>query len=68
MANSESKPVDDLSNRSLKKIGELDPKTFESNKEKEIEIKSEKKQKSETWHIYLDTNTGHLRKWKKSSS
>ena len=32
--NSEAKPVDDLNNRSLKKIGELDPKTFESNKEK----------------------------------
>ena len=45
MANSEAKPVDDLHDRSLKKIGELDPKTFESNKEKEIEIKSEKKQK-----------------------
>ena len=42
MANSSAKPVDDLHNRSLKKIGELDLKTFESNKEKEIEIKSEK--------------------------
>jgi hypothetical protein len=62
--NSEAKPVDDLYNRSLKKIGELDPKTFESNKEKEIEIKSEKKQKVEKWHVYFDTNTGHLRKWK----
>ena len=68
MANPESKPVDDLSNRSLKKIGEIDPKLFESNNEKEIEVRSWKKQKSETWHIYLDTNTGHLRKWKKSSS
>ena len=62
--NSEAKPVDDLHNRSLKKIGELDPKTFESNMEKEIEIKSEKKQKVEKWHVYLDSNTGHLRKWK----
>jgi hypothetical protein len=44
--NSEAKPVDDLHNRSLKKIGELDPKTFESNKEKEIDIKSEKKTES----------------------
>ena len=43
--NSEAKPVDDLHNRSLKKIGELDPKTFESNKEKEIEIKGEKNKK-----------------------
>jgi hypothetical protein len=64
MANSSAKPVDDLNNRSLKKIGELDLKTFESNKEKEIEIKSEKKQKLEKWHVYLDTNTSHLRKWK----
>jgi hypothetical protein len=64
MANSEAKPVDDLSNRSLKKIGELDPKAFESNKEQEIEIKSEKKQKIEKWHVYLDASTGHLRKWK----
>jgi hypothetical protein len=64
-ASSKAKPVDDLHNRSIKKIGELDPKTFESNKEEqEIEIKSEKKQKTEKWHIYLDTNTGHLRKWK----
>ena len=62
--NSEAKPVDDLNNRSLKKIGELDPKTFESNKEKEIEIKSEKKQKVEKWHVYFDNNTCHLRKWK----
>ncbi|MGE5633915.1 MAG: hypothetical protein ACM3VV_01660 [Deltaproteobacteria bacterium] len=64
MANSNSKPVDDLSNRSLKKIGELDPKLLESNSEKEIEIRSWKKQKVEKWHVYLDTNTGHLRKWK----
>jgi hypothetical protein len=70
MANStNSKPVDDLHNRSLKKIGEIDPKLFKSNnEEKEIEIKSWKKQKSEKWHVYLDTNTGHLRKWKSSSS
>jgi hypothetical protein len=64
MTNSNAKPVDDLSNRLLKKIGELDPKTLESNKEKEIEITSSKKQKVEKWHIFLDNNTGHLRKWK----
>ena len=63
--NSNAKPVDDLRNRSLKKIGELNPKSFESNnKEQEIEIKSEKKQKVEKWHVYLDSSTGHLRKWK----
>ena len=64
MANSEPKPVGDLSNRTLKKIGELDSKIFEPNKVKEIEIKSWKKQKPEQWHVYLDINTGHLRKWK----
>jgi hypothetical protein len=48
----------------LKKIGELDPKIVEPNKVKEIEIKSWKKQKPEQWHVYLDINTGHLRKWK----
>jgi hypothetical protein len=62
--NSNAKPVNDLSNRSLKKIGELDPNTFDSNNEKEIEIKSEKRQKVEKWHVYLDANTSHLRKWK----
>ena len=64
MSNSNTKPLNELSNRTLKKIGELNPKTFESDKEKEIEIKSEKKQKVEVWRIYLDSNTGHLRKWK----
>ena len=64
-----SKTVDDLHNRSLKKIGEIDPKLFESNnEEKEIEIRSFKKQKSDKWYVYIDTNTGHLRKWKSSSS
>ena len=64
MSNSEPKPVRDLSNRTLKKIGEIDPQSLESNNVKEIEIKSEKKQKVEKWHVYLDSNTGHLRKWK----
>ncbi|HZB64874.1 MAG TPA: hypothetical protein VE307_06150 [Nitrososphaeraceae archaeon] len=67
MANSEPKPVGDLSNRTLKKIGELDPKIFEPNKVKEIEITSWKKQKPEPWHVYLDINTGHLRKWRLSN-
>ena len=68
MVNSEPKPVRDLSNRTLKKIGETDPKLLESNNVKEIEVRSFKKQKSDKWHVYLDTNTGHLRKWKSSSS
>jgi hypothetical protein len=54
MANSdEANPVNDLSNRSLQKIGELNPKLLESNNEKEIEIKSWKKQKLEKWHVYV---------------
>lgn len=67
MSNSEPKPVRDLSNRTLKKIGEIEPKSLESNNVKEIEIRSVKKQKSEIWHIYLDNNTGHLRKWKRGN-
>ena len=64
LSNSNTKPLNELYNKTIKKIGELNPKTFESDKEKEIEIKSEKKQKVEVWRIYLDSNTGHLRKWK----
>ena len=67
MDKSEPKPVGYLSNRTEKKIGELDPKIFEPNKVKEIEIKSWKKQKPEQWHVYLDINTSHLRKWKLSN-
>jgi hypothetical protein len=67
MINSEPKPVDDLSNRILKKIDEIDPKLLESNNEKEIEIKSWRKQKSETWQIYHENNIGHLRKWKRGN-
>jgi hypothetical protein len=51
----------------LKKIDEIDPKLLESNNEKEIEIKSWRKQKSETWQIYLENNIGHLRKWKRGN-
>jgi hypothetical protein len=64
MSDSNAKSLNELSNRTLKKIGELDPKTLESNNEKEIKIKSEKKQQIEVWRVYLDKNTGHLRKWK----
>jgi hypothetical protein len=67
MSNSEPKPVRDLSNRILKKIGEIDPKLLESNNVKEIEVRSVKKQKSEIWQISLDNNSGHLRKWKRGN-
>lgn len=67
MSNSEPKPVRDLSNRTLKKIDEIDPKLLESNNVKEIEVRSVKKQKSEIWQISLDNNSGHLRKWKRGN-
>ncbi|HJT84185.1 MAG TPA: hypothetical protein VJ697_06860 [Nitrososphaeraceae archaeon] len=64
MTNSHAKPLDELANRSLKKLREFDRKIFESNNEKEIEITSSKKTKSGKWQIFLDAYTGHLRKWK----
>ncbi len=64
MVNSEPKVLDEVSHRILKKIGEIDPHSCESNKEKEIEIWSWKRKQSEKWHAWLDRNTGHLRKSK----
>lgn len=61
---SEPKPVGDRSHRTLKKIGEIDPQLCEPNNKKEIELHSWKRQKSEKWQIYMDSNTGHLRKLK----
>ncbi len=57
----EPRPVGDLSQRTLKKIGEIDPPSFEPNNKKEMDLRSWKKQKSEKWQIYLDSKTGHLR-------
>ena len=61
---SEPKPVGDLSHRIVKKIGEIDPQSFDTNNKKEIDLRSWKKQKSEKWQVYLDSNTGHLRQLK----
>ena len=61
---SEPKPVVDLSHRVLKKIGEVDPQSCDPNNKKDIDFHSWKKQKSERWQIYLDSNTGHLRQFK----
>lgn len=61
MSNSKPNPVDDLSHRVLKRIGVVDPRLCESNNAKEIEIMSWKKQRSEKWKAYLDSNTNHLR-------
>jgi hypothetical protein len=65
MTNSDKpKPVGDHSHRTLKKIGEIDPQLTEPNNKKEIEFHSWKRQKSEKWQIYMDSNTGHLRNLK----
>ncbi len=45
-------------------MGEIDPQLCELNNKKEIELHSWKRQKSEKWQIYMDSNTGHLRKLK----
>ncbi len=60
----EPKPVGDLSHRTLKKIGEIDPQVCDPNNKMEIDLRSWKKQKSEKWQVYLDGNTGHLRQLK----
>ncbi len=57
----EPRPVGDLTHRTLRKIGEIDPQSFEPNNKKEMDLRSWKKQKSEKWQVYLDSNTGHLR-------
>ena len=66
MANNstEPKPVEDLSHRTLKKIGEIDPQSCDQNNKTEMDLRSWKKQKSEKWQVYLDSNTGHLRQLK----
>ena len=58
------KILGDCSSRTIKKIGEIDPRSFESNKARDIEIESWKRKKSEKWHVYIDSKTGHLRKSK----
>ncbi|MBA3285232.1 MAG: hypothetical protein H0U27_09285, partial [Nitrosopumilus sp.] len=45
----EPKPVGDLSHRTLKKIGEIDPQVCDPNNKVEIDLRSWKKQKSEKW-------------------
>lgn len=43
----------DCSNRTLKKIGEIDPRSFESDEVNEIEIESWKRKRSEKWYMYI---------------
>jgi len=62
--NSEPKPVKDTSHRTIKKIGEIDIQECKSNNSKEIDVYTFKKQKSEKWRIYMDSNTDQLRLFK----
>ena len=61
---SEPKPVKDLSQRTLKKIGEIDTQACEPNNTKDVDFNTFKKQKSEKWQIYMDSNTEQLRLFK----
>lgn len=57
----ESKPVKDLSHRIIMKIGMIDPNDFKSSNIEEIELQSNKKQKTEKWSVNTDSNTGNMR-------
>jgi hypothetical protein len=48
----------------LKEICIIDPRLFVSTKVKDIEIWSWKRKRSEKWFVFLDSNTGHLKKSK----
>ncbi|MGN6348715.1 MAG: hypothetical protein ACTHJ7_05195 [Candidatus Nitrosocosmicus sp.] len=58
------KKPDKLSNRKLKEICIIDPRLFVSTKVKDIEVWSWKRRQSEKWFVFLDSNTGHLKKSK----
>jgi hypothetical protein len=55
---------EELSHRKLKEICIIDPRLFVSTKVKDIEIWSWKRKRSEKWFVFLDSNTGHLKKSK----
>ncbi len=57
---SNPQPVNELSHRTIKEICTFDPQSFDTNKKK-MGIESCKRQDSEEWHIYFDSNTDHLR-------
>jgi hypothetical protein len=56
---SEPKPVGNLSHRALKRIGQIDPQSYNPNNKTEIELHSWKKQKLGKWRVYLDGKAGH---------
>jgi hypothetical protein len=60
----EPKPLKDTSQRTLKKIGEIDIQVCEPNNTKEIDFYTFKKQKSEKWQIYMDGNLEQIRIFK----
>jgi hypothetical protein len=51
----------DLSHRTLKKMGIVDPSLCEPNSSKEIELHSNKKQRSEKWYVSIDSSNDNLR-------
>ena len=54
-------PAKDLSHRTLKKMGIVDPSLCEPNNSKEMEFHSNKKQRSEKWYVNVDSSNGNLR-------
>lgn len=51
----------DLFHRKVKSMAAIDLSSFEPNNSKDIEFQSNKKQRSEKWHINLDSSNGNLR-------
>jgi hypothetical protein len=66
MVNSESESniAGELAHRTLKELCIIDPRLFVSTKVKDIEVWSWKRKKYEKWFVFLDSNTGHLKKSK----
>jgi len=56
----------ELSHRTIKIINVTDPKQFPPHQIKETDEWSWRKLKYVKWHVYLDCNTGRLKKWKLS--
>ncbi|MBA3978507.1 MAG: hypothetical protein H0X50_10015 [Nitrosopumilus sp.] len=61
MNNHEIHPIKNPTQRTLKKIIVIDPKSFVTYKVKDKEAWSWYRKKSEKWFIHYDSNTHHLR-------
>lgn len=55
-----------VSHSTVKEISVIDPKVFKPHQVKETDEWSWKRMKNEKWHVWLDCNTGHLRRKKLS--